>query len=44
MKLVTVAEMQEAEKRSGVPVPELMEKAGLAVAQEAWLLNRKPLV
>jgi NAD(P)H-hydrate epimerase len=38
MRLVTVAEMQEAEKRSGVPVPELMEKAGLAVAQEAWLL------
>ncbi|TET98356.1 MAG: NAD(P)H-hydrate epimerase, partial [Dehalococcoidia bacterium] len=38
MRLVTVAEMQEAEKRSGVPVPELMENAGLAVAQEAWLL------
>ncbi|MDP2673550.1 MAG: NAD(P)H-hydrate dehydratase, partial [Dehalococcoidia bacterium] len=38
MKLVTVAEMQEAEKRSGVPVPQLMESAGLAVAQEAWLL------
>jgi len=38
MKLVTVAEMQEAEKRAGVPVPELMENAGLAVAQEAWLL------
>jgi hydroxyethylthiazole kinase-like uncharacterized protein yjeF len=38
MRLVTIAEMQEAEKRSGVPVPELMEKAGLAVAQEAWLL------
>lgn len=38
MKLVTVAEMQEAEKRSGVPVPDLMENAGLAVAQEAWLL------
>jgi len=38
MKLVTVEEMQEAEKRSGVPVPQLMENAGLAVAQEAWLL------
>jgi len=38
MKLVTVAQMQEAEKRSGVPVPQLMENAGLAVAQEAWLL------
>ncbi|HLA18937.1 MAG TPA: NAD(P)H-hydrate dehydratase [Dehalococcoidia bacterium] len=38
MKLVTVAEMQEAEKRAGVPVPQLMENAGLAVAQEAWLL------
>src|SRR3989337_2569941 len=38
MKLVTVAEMQEAEKRSGVPVPQLMEAAGLAVAQESWLL------
>src|SRR3989304_3075879 len=38
MKLVTVAEMQEAEKRFGVPVPQLMEAAGLAVAQEAWLL------
>src|SRR3990172_12465594 len=38
MKLVTVAEMQEAEKRSGVPVLQLMENAGLAVAQEAWLL------
>ena len=38
MKLVTVAEMQEAERRAGVPVPQLMENAGLAVAQEAWLL------
>src|SRR3990170_7667729 len=38
MKLVTVAEMQEAEKRSGVPVSQLMESAGLAVAQEAWLM------
>ncbi len=38
MKLVTVAEMQAAEKRAGVPVAQLMENAGLAVAQEAWLL------
>ncbi len=38
MKLVTVAEMQEAERRAGVPVAQLMENAGLAVAQEAWLL------
>ncbi len=38
MRLVTVAEMQKAEKRSGVPVGRLMEIAGLAVAQEAWLL------
>ncbi|MCH7835718.1 MAG: NAD(P)H-hydrate dehydratase [Chloroflexi bacterium] len=38
MKLVTVAEMQEAEKGAGVPVGQLMENAGLAVAQEAWLL------
>ena len=37
MKLVTVAEMMRMEAESGVPVPELMEKAGLAVAQEAWL-------
>ena len=37
MKLVTVAEMMRLEAESGVPVPELMEKAGLAVAQEAWL-------
>ena len=35
MKLVTVAEMQEAEQRAGVPVPQLMENAGLAVAQAA---------
>ncbi len=38
MKLVTVAEIQEAEKGAGVPVAQLMENAGLAVAQEAWLL------
>jgi NAD(P)H-hydrate epimerase len=38
MRLVTVAEMQEAEKGAGVPVSQLMENAGLAVAQEAWLL------
>ncbi|MEE8369474.1 MAG: NAD(P)H-hydrate epimerase, partial [Dehalococcoidia bacterium] len=38
MKLVTVAEMQAAEKSAGVPVSQLMENAGLAVAQEAWLL------
>ncbi len=38
MKLVTVAEMQEMERRAGVPVAQLMENAGLAVAQEAWLL------
>jgi len=38
MKLVTVEEMQRAERDSGVPTPELMESAGLAVAQEAWLL------
>ncbi len=38
MKLVTVAEMMEMERRAGVPVPQLMENAGLAVAQEVWLL------
>jgi ADP-dependent NAD(P)H-hydrate dehydratase / NAD(P)H-hydrate epimerase len=38
MKLVTVSEMQRAERESGVPVPQLMENAGLAVAQEAWLI------
>lgn len=37
MKLVTVAEMQRAEREAAVPVPQLMENAGLAVAQEAWL-------
>ncbi len=38
MKLVTVAEMREAEAKAGVPVYQLMENAGLAVAQEVWLL------
>lgn len=38
MKLVTVGEMREAEARAGVPVSQLMENAGLAVAQEVWLL------
>jgi NAD(P)H-hydrate epimerase len=38
MRLVTVAELQAAESGAGVPVEQLMENAGLAVAQEAWLL------
>jgi NAD(P)H-hydrate epimerase len=38
MKLVTVEEMQRAERECGVPIPQLMENAGLATAQEAWLL------
>lgn len=38
MKLVTVAEMMELERRAGVPVPQLMENAGLAVAQEVRVL------
>lgn len=38
MRLVTVAEMQAAEQACGVPTSQLMESAGLAVAQEAWLL------
>src|SRR3989442_1380053 len=38
MKLATVAEMQRAERECGVPIRQLMENAGLAVAQEAWLL------
>src|SRR6266542_3530084 len=38
MKLATVAEMQGAERECGVPIPQLMENAGLAVAQEAWLM------
>ncbi|MEE8369459.1 MAG: NAD(P)H-hydrate dehydratase [Dehalococcoidia bacterium] len=35
MKLVTAAEMQEAERGAGVPVSQLMENAGLAVARAA---------
>jgi ADP-dependent NAD(P)H-hydrate dehydratase / NAD(P)H-hydrate epimerase len=38
MRLVTVAEMQQLEAECGVPVEQLMENAGLAVAQEAWLM------
>src|SRR5262249_17936695 len=38
MKLVTVAEMQQLERECGVPVEQLMENAGLAVAQEVWLM------
>ncbi len=38
MKLVTTAQMMELEKKAGVPIPQLMENAGLAVAQEVWLL------
>ncbi len=38
MKLATVAEMREAEAKAGVPISQLMENAGLAVAQEVWLL------
>src|SRR3989475_10074484 len=38
MKLATVAEMQHAERECGVPVEQLMENAGLAIAQEAWLM------
>src|SRR5438132_7013148 len=38
MKLATVAEMQHAERECGVQVEQLMENAGLAVAQEAWLM------
>ncbi len=37
MKLVTVAEMMRLEADAGVTVPQLMENAGLAAAQEAWL-------
>ncbi|MEX0682940.1 MAG: NAD(P)H-hydrate dehydratase [Dehalococcoidia bacterium] len=37
MKLVTTAGMQRLEAECGVPVAQLMENAGLAVAQEAWL-------
>ncbi len=38
MKLVTVEQMMELERKAGVPIPQLMENAGLAVAQEVWLL------
>ncbi|HET7737156.1 MAG TPA: NAD(P)H-hydrate dehydratase [Tepidiformaceae bacterium] len=41
MKLVTVAEMRALEQAAvdaGVPEVQLMEEAGLAVAQEAWLM------
>jgi len=38
VKLVTVEQMMELERKAGVPVPQLMENAGLAVAQEVWLL------
>jgi NAD(P)H-hydrate epimerase len=38
MKVVTVEQMQALERECGVPIPQLMENAGLAVAQEAWLL------
>jgi NAD(P)H-hydrate epimerase len=38
VKLVTTAEMQRLEAECGVPLPQLMENAGLAVAQEAWLM------
>src|SRR5207253_10882126 len=38
MKLITVDEMQRAERECGVPVEQLMENAGLAIAQEAWLM------
>jgi NAD(P)H-hydrate epimerase len=37
VKLVTVEQMVELERNAGVPVPQLMENAGLAVAQEVWL-------
>ena len=38
MKLITVDEMQRAERECGVLVEQLMENAGLAIAQEAWLM------
>ncbi len=38
MRLVTVAEMQRLERECGVPLDQLMQNAGLAVAQEAWLM------
>lgn len=41
MKLVTVAQMRELERAAvaaGTPETQMMEEAGLAVAQEAWML------
>ena len=41
MKLVTIAEMRALEAAAvaaGIPESQLMEEAGLAVAQEAWML------
>jgi len=38
MKLVTVEQMRYLDHNAGVPIPQLMENAGLAVAQEVWLL------
>ncbi len=38
MKLVTVEQMRYLDRNAGVPTSQLMENAGLAVAQEAWLL------
>jgi len=41
MKLVTAAEMRQLEQAAvaaGIPEAQLMEEAGLAVAQEAWML------
>lgn len=41
MKLVTAAEMRGLERaavEAGIPEAQLMEEAGLAVAQEAWML------
>jgi NAD(P)H-hydrate epimerase len=41
MKLVTVEEMRALERaavEAGISEPQLMEEAGLAVAQEAWML------
>jgi hydroxyethylthiazole kinase-like uncharacterized protein yjeF len=38
VKLVTVEQMRYLDRNAGVPVSQLMENAGLAVAQEVWLL------
>lgn len=38
MRLVTTSEVQRLEAECGVPLTQLMENAGLAVAQEAWLM------